>query len=86
MKNISTAIQFITIDIKQLYIAKHASRIFPFIWGTSLSVTTEYYLFGNNLIYKLSNYRYFIIIHVLSYILKKNRVEWVCQMYYYNIE
>lgn len=52
MKNMSTctAIQFITIDIKQLYIAKHASRIFPFIWITSLSVTTEYYLFGNNVI------------------------------------
>lgn len=31
MKNMSTctAIQFITIDIKQLYIAKHGSRIFP---------------------------------------------------------
>lgn len=45
-----TAIQFITIDIKQLYIAKHGSHIFPFIWITSLSVTTEYYLFGNNVI------------------------------------
>lgn len=45
MKNISTAIQFITIDIKQLYIAKHASRMFPFIWGTSLSVTTVRVLF-----------------------------------------